>query len=131
MMMTSAWANDTMVYNTIIAEAASEGYQGMYAVACVIRNISRERNISPEQAVNRYFSGAKRKDLDRFVARQPQYVRDNAREIVTRVFLESAPDTTFGALHFENIEAFGVPYWAKNCIITTKIGNHTFYREIK
>lgn len=103
----------------------------MYAVACVIRNIAVARNISPEQAANQYFAGAKRKDLDRFIARQPQYTRDNANEIVVRVFSENAPDITFGATHFENIEAFGVPYWAKSCVITTKIGNHTFYREIK
>jgi hypothetical protein len=36
-----------------------------------------------------------------------------------------------GATNWENVEAFGVPYWAKDMEITAKIGSHTFYKEKK
>uniref|UniRef100_A0A6M3LN21 Putative cell wall hydrolase n=1 Tax=viral metagenome TaxID=1070528 RepID=A0A6M3LN21_9ZZZZ len=33
------------------------------------------------------------------------------------------------ATHFENIEKFGVPYWAKKMKKIGKVGKHTYYEE--
>ncbi len=111
---------DTPIWKVIMAEAVSEGYEGMYAVACVIRNRGGDLH---------GFCGAKRKDLSVFCNRQGRRAISQARKIEERVFEFYGPDTTKGATHFENIEAFGVPYWAKSMTITTKIGRHTFYKR--
>ena len=33
-----------------------------------------------------------------------------------------------GATHYENVEAFGVPSWAKRMRVVAKVGDHTFFR---
>lgn len=43
--------------------------------------------------------------------------------------MTSDNDPTHGATHWENIEAFGKPYWADSLIKTVVIGTHTFYKE--
>ena len=107
------------IWQVLMAEAVSEGYDGMYAVACVIRN--RGGNLNG-------FYGAKRKDLDDFCRRQGSYIA-LAKSVEKRVFKNGGTDITHGATHFENIGRFGNPYWTKEMIITVKIGNHTFYRR--
>lgn len=109
----------SLVEKTIIAEAASEGYQGMYAVGCVIRN----RNWSLQG-----FAGASRKDLDDFIQRQPRSTLESAVRIVSQL-RNGSQDATGGATHFENVDAFGVPWWAKEMSVTKKVGAHTFYKE--
>ena len=102
-----------------MAEAVSEGYSGLYAVACVIRNRGGDLN---------GFYGAKRKDLDEFCIRQGETYISQAKEIQDRVFTQGACDNTGGATHYENIEKFGTPYWAKGMTRTVKIGSHTFFK---
>ncbi len=106
-------------WQVIMAEAVSEGYDGMYAVACVIRN--RDYNL-------RGFAGAKRKDLADFCERNGQRYILQAKEIERLVFKEAAKDTTGGATHFEALERYGVPYWARSMQKTCKIGRHTFFK---
>lgn len=92
----------------------------MYAVACVIRNRGGD---------TRGFVGKRRSDLDSFIQKQGQRYIRMAKEIQEKVFERNGADSTKGSTHFENIEHFGVPYWAKEMTITVKIGKHTFYRE--
>lgn len=113
-------APEPQYWQVIMAEAVSEGYDGMYAVACVIRN--RGGGL-------RGFMGAKRPDLGSFVKKQGQRYICMAKEIQEKVFDGDGPDITKGATHFENIGRFNVPYWAKEMQITCKIGNHTFFKE--
>ncbi len=40
-----------------------------------------------------------------------------------------APDNTKGATHFENLEAFPMPWWAKNMDAVTKVGKQTYFKE--
>lgn len=108
------------IWKVIIAEAVSEGYKGMYAVACVIRN--RGGDLSG-------FCGSRRKDLEEFCQRQGDRYVDMAKDIDHKVFVEGAPDTTGGATHYEAIERYGIPYWVKGMERTVKIGEHTFYKE--
>jgi len=109
----------SLIERIIVSEAAAEGYWGMYAVGCVLRN--RDFDVSG-------FSSVGRIDLLDFYGAQPEQVRDNAAAIVQSL-RSGAPDITHGATHFENIEIFGLPYWAEGMTATIKIGQHTFWRE--
>lgn len=117
-------AEEPEIWKVLLAEAADQGYDGMYAVACVIRN--RGGNLNG-------FYGAKRKDLDSFCKRQGSYYINLAKKVEQEVFREGARDVTGGATHFENLQRFGTPYWVKKMVITCKIGRHTFYKpkEVK
>lgn len=110
------------LWQGLIGEAVSEGYNGMYAVACVYRN-RLERGL-PLGCV-----ALKRKDLNRFVFKQGKKYTEYAKRIIEEVFYTYGKDITKGATHYENIEAFGVPWWTKGMKVTCKIGKHTFYRE--
>ena len=117
-----AWAEPSNLWQGIMGEAVGEKYQGMYDVACVYRN-----------RLNKGMSlgciALKRKDLAEFCERQGEKYCEMAKEIIHKVFVENSPDTTFGATHYEAIEIYGVPYWAKDMVITAKRGEHTFYKE--
>lgn len=107
------------IAEVIAAEAANQGYDGMYAVACVMRN--RGWDLSG-------FSGAKRQNLTAFYKAQPVQVQKDALRIAYRL-IDGAPDTTLGATHFENVNQFGLPYWADGMQQAVVIGAHTFFRE--
>ena len=110
------------LWQGLIGEAVSEGYEGMYAVACVYKN-----------RINKGMSlgcvALKRKDLNQFIKKQGVKYERMAKSIIEKVFYQNAEDITKGAIHYENIERFGIPYWAKDMIITCKIRNHTFYKR--
>lgn len=110
------------LWKGLIAEDVSGGYQGMYAVACCVRN-------RLDAGMNHGLCGLKRKDLDAFVNRQPKKYHAMAKRIVIQVFEQNAPDNTGGATHYEAIERYGLPYWTKNMIKTVRIGEHTFFKE--
>lgn len=110
------------LWKGIMGEAVGEGYQGMYAVTCAYRNRLNE-NLSLGCVA------LKRKDLDQFIEKQGKKYQKMAKDIVRKVFEENGPDITKGATHYENIEKFGTPRWAKKMEITTKIGHHTFFKK--
>lgn len=107
-----------LVEQTLVAEAANQGYEGMLAVGCVMRN--RGWNMRP-------FAASRRPDLAGWVDKQPKRVREQARAILSQLRAGSA-DVTNGATHYENVEAFGLPYWAKGKQPVAKVGDHTFWR---
>jgi len=107
------------IWKVLLAEGVSEGFDGMYAIACVIRN--RGGDLSG-------FVGAKRKDLEQLCNRQPKKVIQMAKRIEAMVFKDGAEDITDGATHFENMEKFGKPYWTKGMIKTIKLKSHTFFK---
>jgi len=108
------------LWKGLLAEASSEGYQGMYAVACCVKN--RLNN-----GMNTGLVALKRKDLDEFVRREGRKAEYLAKDIIRKVFEENGIDTTRGATHYENIEAFGLPKWSRSMVRTVKIGKHTFF----
>jgi len=105
----------------LIGEAVSEGYKGMFAVACVYKN-------RLEKGMSLGCVAMLREDLDEFVARQGSRYEGMAKNIIWQVFVVGAKDVTDGATHYENIERFGEPYWAKYMTVTKKIGCHTFFK---
>ena len=58
--------------------------------------------------------------------RKAEYI---AKSVVREVFEENGFDTTRGATHYENIEAFGMPKWSRSMVRIVTIGRHTFFRE--
>ena len=106
-----------LVEMTLVAEAASEGYSGMLAVA----EVMRERGWSM-----RPFCASRRKDLAGFVAKQGAKVRKLAKLAITEA--RAGSQTVKGASHYENIEAFGMPTWAKGKPVLAKVGAHSFWR---
>ena len=102
----------------LIGEAADQGLDGLYAVACVLRT----RGYNHEG-----FSASRRRNLRRFVDAQPPKVKLWATEALEKV-LHGDPDTTGGATHYES-DKFPEPAWARRMIKTVKIKNHQFWKE--
>lgn len=110
------------LWKGLIAEDVAGGYQGMYAVACCVRN-------RLNTGLSTGLCGLKRKDLDAFVNRQPKKYHAIAKQIIKQVFEDSSPDITGGGTHYEAVEKYGLPRWARGMIRTAKIGEHTFYKD--
>ena len=115
-------ANREQLANCIIGEAVGEGYEGMKAVALVYRN--RERAGLPMNC-----KALKRKDIKEFVSTEGGQAKRRVYALINDVYSDECDDITLGATHYENVERYGEPYWAKNMLVTTKIGNHTFYKK--
>lgn len=97
----------------IVGESADQGFKGMVAVGEVIRNKHSLRG----------FCGFHAKHS----ASEPQWIWKQAR----KAWLASKTShLTKGANHFENVNAFGSPYWVKNSVETFRYRDHIFYLEI-
>jgi len=110
------------LWKGIIGEAVSEGYKGMYAVACVYKNRLDKGMPLGCYAMNK-------KNLNSFVRQQGKRYEEIAKRIIWEIFIERKEDITEGATHYENVEKFGIPYWAKGMTKIKKIGCHTFYKK--
>ena len=108
-----ASADEDAIIRAIIGEAANQGVEGMTAVGEVIRNRGNS------------LKGIFGADSP-MVAKQPQWVFDLAKQAWKA---SEKSNLTGGATHWENVEAFGVPYWAEGMQQTSKIKNHTFFRR--
>jgi hypothetical protein len=103
--------SDDIAINIIVGEASGEGFQGMQAVGEVLRRSKSWKG----------FYGAKGKHN----RSEPKSVWIMARKAWQA---SKTSNITRDADHFENIEAFGRPYWADSCQETVKIGHHTFFK---
>jgi hypothetical protein len=111
------------LWKVLLLEAADQGYDGLYAVCCVYRN-------RLDRGMSLGCSGLKRPNIDKWIDKNTtKKHRDWAKSIVNKVFMaEDFIDKTGGACFYENVQAFGLPYWAKNKTQTCKIGAHTFWK---
>jgi N12 class adenine-specific DNA methylase len=119
--------NDTV--NTVIAEAAGEGDEGMAGVAHVIQNRSKVRGQSigdvvrdPDQFTGYSKPGPKAQEA----MRDPQ-MRARAENILRSVMAGEGDDPTGGADHYH--ADYVSPYWAKSMVETKRIGNHLYYNS--
>lgn len=116
---TPAKAADIAKIHAIIGEAEGEGYPGMLAVACAIRNRGSLKGV--------YGLRAKRVVLHLYS--QKTYA------LAEKAWKESRSlDITNGATGWgnsEDVDKFCSTPWWKKCEITLQVGNHYFYREIK
>lgn len=108
--------------NAIIGEAEDQGQMGMNLIACAIRNRGTLEGVYGEKS--------KRVTKKMY----PEEIYDMA----AAAWDLSAPSDKYGfipcamlhgATHWENIKAFGRPYWIKDMIVTHRYGDHVFYRK--
>lgn len=117
--------SDPIVAKVIAGEAAGEGYEGMYAVACVIQNRVEMTGRTPKEVVMQKKQFASLNNPKLTLLYIP--IKPCADYLATRI--GTLDDVTGGATCFENIKRFGKPCWAKRMIETCRIGRHVFYRE--
>lgn len=102
----------------VLTEAAGEPFECQVGVAEVLRNRSWN---------HRGFAGIRRKDLRQFLSRQPTWVHAQVKKALRAA--QQGSDLTRQATHFENVEAFGLPRWARRMERTARLGRLTFFRE--
>jgi spore germination cell wall hydrolase CwlJ-like protein len=95
--------------HAVLGEARGEGYRGMYAVACALRNRGRLRGVD----------GAFADVSDA----SPQL-----HQLAAKAWAESedGEDITHGADHWFSGKNY--PYWARGHRPTAIIGHHRFYK---
>lgn len=102
---------DDRAVRAIIGEAANQGPRGMLAVAGALRNRGTLTGVYGEQA--------------RFIATEPAWVWQAARAAWAA---SKTNDITQGATHWENIQAYGTPAWARAMKRTVRVGDHQFFK---
>ena len=110
----------------IIGEAEGEPYAGKVALAYALKNRGKMSGVYGHKAII-WRSGA----FWRGSRRISQTTLTEAQNALKWANLHPANDPTHGADHWENIKAFGVPYWAKGKKPCYVIGSHAFYNNIK
>ena len=113
---------------TILAEARSEGPDGMWAVAAVINQRMLDRNLSAKEVcLQKYqfscWNGKKVSDLKHLLkipqAKTALYLAENIHQI-------DRSKTKFANHYYADY--IKAPYWAKGKKPTVKIGKHIFYK---
>lgn len=102
---------EDLAVKCVLGEASNQGAKGMQAVGEVLRRRGSTKGLYGCKNAVSGMASAK--------------LRAQAREAWKA---SERSNLTKGADHFENVEAFGVPKWARSLKPVAKIGNHTFYR---
>ena len=122
----------TCLTMNIYMESRSESYEGQNAVAQVTvrRADYSSRRVCAAVMRRAQFSwtagtdGNARGNWDDEAWRRAQSV---ARQTLLWAKLRHYPDYSAGATHYATKDT--VPYWAKNMVVTARIGNHIFYQS--
>lgn len=115
------------IINTIIAEAAGEGPEGMRRVGETILNRAAIRGISPAEVVRQphQYTGFSNPGPDAVRAQQDQIAR-SAAEAAWQL-AQQPGDPTNGADHYHT--NYVSPNWASSMPTTGAYGDHIFYRS--
>lgn len=105
--------NEQKAIQIIVGEAANQGLIGMTCVAEVIRHKGSLRGFYGFHASHS--------------AHEPKWVWKQAKKAW---YASKTTNLTKYANHFENIHAFGCPFWVRNCVLTFEYKDHKFYKEI-
>lgn len=114
----------------IIGEAENQGTQGMVAVACGIYNRGTLKGVYGLNAPR-----VKKKLYSKetyLTAEKAWEFAKNAEEFMSLDEYGTPIDACHflgGADHWENIKAFGKPYWVKDMVETYRYKDHVFYRR--
>lgn len=103
-------------------EAVSDGARGMFAVACVVRN-------RLAAGMDTGLVALKRRNLGLWCAKNGVKYELLAKSIVKQVFQDGVPDVTGGATHYEAVERYGWPRWARGMVVTAHIGEHWYMKK--
>jgi hypothetical protein len=107
-------------------EARGEGASGVAAVTEVVLNRSKQRNMSVCDVVYQphQFSWVKQRP------RVTDVETYNKVGIIVGKYLKSKSTLTKGATGFNSMNIYPKGDGTKKCVITVKVGNHTFYKYI-
>ena len=113
---------------SIIGEAENQGYEGMYAVACAIRNRGTLKGVYGSRSIQEIGGRLFRVSPDGRRWR----ISDDTWQKASKAWFMSAdgPDITNGATHWENVRDFGAPEWAHGMYVTLIFRGHEFYKEV-
>ena len=129
-----------LLFATVAMEAEGESYKGKLAVAYVIMNRCRKRRKTISQVVlDPYDFSAWNTKGGRQL--RLEYIGDiawfDSERAASSAYYSIEEDPTFGATHYLNVPLtkkirrdHKLPAWLKAMKRTTKIGQHTFYKEI-
>ena len=105
---------DEQAVRVIVGESANQGIKGMICVGEVIRHNTSLRGFYGLHASHSAKEGVKTWAMAKKAWIMSKYT-----------------NYTRGANHFENIGAFGRPYWVRKCVLTFEYKDHKFYKEVK
>lgn len=109
-----AEVSDEIGVRCVIGEASNQGLGGMTAVADALQNRGTTKGVY----------GCKSPHVDK----EPSWVWKMARKAWQGA---KTANPTQGASFWENVKAFGKPYWADSLVKTVLIKDHQFYKEVK
>lgn len=101
----------------VIGEAENQGYEGMKAVSCGIRNRGTLKGVYGLKAPR---------------VKKRLYSEDTEAKAIVAWETSAEPENCaymLGSTHWENVKAFGEPYWAKSMRKTVLIKDHQFYKK--
>lgn len=98
----------------ILGEAENQGYRGMLDIAVGIRNRGTLKGV--------YGYKAKRPNIVGLIPKR--YWRQ-----AEKAWNESKTNKTHTGTHWENIKAFGTPYWVSSMDKVYEYKDHIFYKE--
>lgn len=110
--------SDEQAILAVIGEAENQGYQGMKAIACGIRNRGTLKGV--------YGLNSPR-------VKKHKYSENTAAQAMVAWETSDDPDQCRflgGADHWENVKAFGKPTWASEMVETYRYKDHVFYKEV-
>ena len=106
----------------IIGEAENQGYAGMLAVACAIRNRKNLHGVFGLEQISEN-SGI----FIRITKRGPRRIRPAVVADAKKAWDESATNRVHSGSHWENVRAFGMPTWARHMKQVYEVGDHVFF----
>jgi N-acetylmuramoyl-L-alanine amidase len=109
----------------VYGEARGEPYVGREAVAHVVANRAR---LNKTTVCWETFKPGQFVAVHKIKKVPRGKVWEDAVATARRVVEGRAADFTGGATHFDNLRAFGLPYWAGSKDVLGKWGRHTFFR---
>jgi len=133
----NASSNLSIVEMTLVAEAKNQGYEGMLAVAEVIRTRAKDRRLTYEQVIlqPKQFScwndRAKGYDLVNNIKGYNSIAqREQIFNLAKQAWVNSASSNTTKKANLYHADYIS-PYWSKSAKVTylMTINNHIFYRE--
>ena len=106
----------------IIGEAENQGYAGMLAVACAIRNRNNLHGVFGLEQIHEN-NGT----YVRITKHGPRRIRPSVAADAKKAWAESATKRIHNATHWENVRAFGMPTWARHMKQVYEVGDHVFF----
>lgn len=112
----SAEIDSTLAVRAILGEARGEGFEGMLAVACALRNRGHLKGVYGLKAPIK------------------EKLSPEVRKAAAKAWKDSRRrDVTHGATHWHNLRREGSVYWtrSKKMKLTAIIGRHYFFEELR